>query len=63
MFPLPNVPQTRMVECVSVSMSVIPATSLVYKVGFIYLPGGEVEPLRHTVPHCSVQLSVAFEPM
>lgn len=43
-----------------VSMPVIPVNSLVHKVSFVYLPDGEVEQLKHTLPHCSVQLSVAF---
>lgn len=41
-----------------VSMPVIPVNSLVHKVGFFYLPDGEVDQLKHTLPHCTMQLSV-----
>lgn len=60
MFPLPNaaVPRTRMAE--RVSMLVTPMSSLVHKVGFLCLSCGEVEQLKHTVPYCSVLLSLAF---
>lgn len=43
-----------------VSVPAVPVNSLVHKVGFVYLPDGKVEQLKCTLPHCSMQLSIAF---
>lgn len=43
-----------------VSMSVIPVNSLVHKADFVYLPDGEVEQPKDTLPHSSMHLNIAF---
>lgn len=60
MFPFPNVavPKTRMAECVSACQLSQP--TVWFKAGFVYVPDGEVEQLKDTLPHCFMHLNITF---